>query len=188
MLKNPSDRNSPSPASAHVDPRIQRTREHVLRVTRDLLEERKGPLTLSALADRAKVTRQTLYTHWGTIDNVVADTIVLARPRNRSHYEALDSRSRAELFLNELVDTLDPAMSGAIASIIGALQYDEAAGSSFGKVDDDLFTEFIAVVGPITHDQFVELTGPIVISIIAGGTASRELVLSLAERAAQFLN
>jgi AcrR family transcriptional regulator len=44
---------------------VERTRRHVLAVARELLPE-VGPagLTYSLLAERAGVTRQTLYRHW----------------------------------------------------------------------------------------------------------------------------
>src|SRR5271170_2991042 len=47
------------------NPRVRRTRARILAAARDLLSQ-TGPagLTYSALAERAGVTRQTLYRHW----------------------------------------------------------------------------------------------------------------------------
>ena len=47
------------------NPRVQSTRDRILAAARELLAE-TGPagLTYSLLADRAGVTRQTLYRHW----------------------------------------------------------------------------------------------------------------------------
>ncbi|WP_229899233.1 TetR/AcrR family transcriptional regulator, partial [Streptomyces capoamus] len=49
------------------NPRVRRTRDRVLVVARELLAD-VGPtaLTYSLLAERGKVTRQTLYRHWPT--------------------------------------------------------------------------------------------------------------------------
>ena len=48
-----------------ANPRVRRTRERILAAARELLSE-VGPagLTYSLLAERAGVTRQTLYRHW----------------------------------------------------------------------------------------------------------------------------
>lgn len=55
------------------DPRIARTRLHVLTVLRGLLARDSGEITLSTLATEAQVSRRTLYTHWGTVESVVAE-------------------------------------------------------------------------------------------------------------------
>jgi AcrR family transcriptional regulator len=64
---------------AALDPRIERTRAHVLGHARDLLSD-GGPsaVTYAELAARARVTRQTLYRHWPTREALFVD---LARER-----------------------------------------------------------------------------------------------------------
>lgn len=54
-------------STAARDPRVERTRSHVLTQARQLLGQ-GGPdaVTYAALAARARVTRQTLYRHWPT--------------------------------------------------------------------------------------------------------------------------
>jgi hypothetical protein len=58
-------------------PRVERTRSHILTVARELLPE-VGPvgLTYSLLADRAEVTRQTLYRHWPTRAALLVDLVL----------------------------------------------------------------------------------------------------------------
>ena len=56
-----------------VDPRIARTRTHVLTVLNQLLQVPGNQITLSTLADAAQVSRRTIYTHWGTVEAAVAD-------------------------------------------------------------------------------------------------------------------
>ena len=55
----------PYPAPDAGNPRVRRTRDRVLAAARELLAE-TGPagLSYSVLAERAGVTRQTLYRHW----------------------------------------------------------------------------------------------------------------------------
>lgn len=55
------------------DPRIARTRLHVLTVLRRLLAGNGEEITLSTLATEAQVSRRTLYTHWGTVESAVAE-------------------------------------------------------------------------------------------------------------------
>ena len=55
------------------DPRILRTRVHILEVLRELLARPGEEITFTTLALRARVSRRTLYTHWGTVEAAVAD-------------------------------------------------------------------------------------------------------------------
>ena len=57
------------------DPRITRTKQHVLGVLRVLLEKDGEEITLSSLAAEARVSRRTIYTHWGTIETAVAEAL-----------------------------------------------------------------------------------------------------------------
>ena len=59
------------------NPRVQSTRDRILAAARELLAE-TGPagLTYSLLADRAGVTRQTLYRHWPAKSGLLVDLIL----------------------------------------------------------------------------------------------------------------
>src|SRR6202046_5852491 len=72
------DHGVPSPRRPHpATPRVQRPRHRILAVARDLLPE-VGPtgLSYSLLAERAGVTRQTLYRHWPTRAALLVDLIL----------------------------------------------------------------------------------------------------------------
>lgn len=178
---------TPQPVRGSTDPRIVRTREHVLKTTRELLVARE-PLTFSLLAERARVSRQTLYTHWGTIENVIAETIVVGRTKSHSEYEGLPARQRADLFLREIVETLDPAMATATAAILAALHHDDDASDAFDRINYGLYEAFLESVGEVTHDQFVEIVSPVLMKLLPRGSVSDEMIASLAERAEQFLD
>ena len=61
----------------HEDPRVTRTRQKVLEVVREIMDER-GPLAVSysSVAKAAGVGRQTLYNHWATPDEMIRDAAV----------------------------------------------------------------------------------------------------------------
>src|SRR5712675_1512092 len=61
-----------------ANPRVQRTRDRILAAARELLTE-AGPagLTYSVLAERAGVTRQTLYRHWPARSALLTDMILV---------------------------------------------------------------------------------------------------------------
>lgn len=170
-----------------TDPRIRRTKAHVLSVARDLLESGEGALTFSLLAERAQVSRQTLYTHWGTVENVIAETIVVGRTRSLDAYSGLDVRARADLFIRELIETLDPAMSAATAAILAAMHHSEAASDAFDRISYSLYDAFTESVGEATHDQFVEIVSPVLMKLLPRGSVSEELIASLAERTEQLV-
>src|SRR5580693_10580271 len=60
-----------------ANPRVRRTRERILAAARELLSE-VGPtgLSYSLLAERAGVTRQTLYRHWPRRAALLVDLIL----------------------------------------------------------------------------------------------------------------
>src|SRR5580698_11636140 len=60
-----------------ANPRVRRTRDRILAAARELLAE-TGPagLTYSLLAERAGVTRQTLYRHWPSRSGLLVDLIL----------------------------------------------------------------------------------------------------------------
>ncbi|HEY6495190.1 MAG TPA: TetR/AcrR family transcriptional regulator, partial [Trebonia sp.] len=60
-----------------ANPRVKRTRDRMLAAARELLAE-AGPagLTYSSLAERAGVTRQTLYRHWPERSALLVDLIL----------------------------------------------------------------------------------------------------------------
>src|ERR1700733_11034029 len=63
------------------NPRVQSTRDRILAAARELLAE-TGPagLTYSLLAERAGVTRQTLYRHWPARSGLLVDLILEGSP------------------------------------------------------------------------------------------------------------
>ncbi len=83
------------------DPRVTRTRIHIRTTVRDLLSDGEGDISISSVALAGQVSRRTIYAHWGTIEDLVADSI----------FEAHESVER-EAFLRTYKNPLQllPAM------------------------------------------------------------------------------
>lgn len=71
----------PMPDTGHVDPRIERTQAAILEAAEALLVE-GGPdaITHANVADRAKVSRTTVYTHHPTREDLLRATLEPQRP------------------------------------------------------------------------------------------------------------
>jgi AcrR family transcriptional regulator len=62
-----------------IDPRIERSRDHILAATIDLLREiGYGSLTIEAVAARSGVAKSTIYRHWPGKAQLVADAFARA--------------------------------------------------------------------------------------------------------------
>lgn len=71
------------PASDEIDPRIERSRHHVLTATVDLLREvGYGRLTIEAVAARSGVAKSTIYRHWPGKAELVTDAFLTLKPRS----------------------------------------------------------------------------------------------------------
>ncbi|MCU1412927.1 MAG: transcriptional regulator [Microbacteriaceae bacterium] len=186
-LTLPTDASVTEPA-VRTDPRIRRTRLHVLDVAREMLNEHSEALTFTAVAERAFVARQTLYKHWGSIENLIAETVVVARVGNDTDYEGLTTQQKTLMFLERLGEQIDAGMASAIAAIIAAASYEPDSRRALGKLDTSLFDMFRSSVGPVTHDQFIEIVAPVMYLIVSGGEVTPGLVASIADRSAQLLD
>src|SRR5579884_3583963 len=109
-----------------MDPRVARTYRHVLACARELLAEHGADsLTFTTVAERAGVSRNTLYRHWATREALVTDVLLRyhqpARPANGA-----SSRRRAMVeFLHSMRDWLRaPANVAALTSLIAHAEHD----------------------------------------------------------------
>ena len=98
-----------------TDPRIERTRVHVLTVTRRMLAQRTGePLSFSRLAQEAQVSRRTLYTHWGTVERVIGEAVAMHSPVGSIDVVGLKPRE----VLRKLLISKETAESGQYDRVI----------------------------------------------------------------------
>src|SRR6187431_34732 len=102
------------------DPRIERTRTHVLTIARAMLAERSGePLTFSRLAEAAQVSRRTLYTHWGSVERVIGDAAEFELAGAKRDLQGMSKREMLTHLMESVRDRLaDPASHVAVTSLV----------------------------------------------------------------------
>ena len=146
-----------------ADPRIQRTKDHVLAVARTLLGEPSDvPLTFSSLAVAAQVSRRTLYTHWGSIDRVIADAATAEFTSEDTDFTGLDLSARVRAFLRLVRNRLaDPATSVAAIGLVSRALHDPDATEQLKGMADRGRSEFAEYVGPISAEQYELIIGPL---------------------------
>jgi AcrR family transcriptional regulator len=149
-----------------VDPRVTRTRIHVLQHARELLAaEGAAGLTYTALSARSAVARPTLYRHWPTTTDLLVDLICNAGPP-RYPARSADVPLTVRVFLTGLRDSmLNPALAAAFSALVGAAEHDEHAHDALVQLTADrleLLNTFLAPsdieVDPV---EFAQLSGAV---------------------------
>jgi AcrR family transcriptional regulator len=145
---------------AEGDPRIDRTRQHVLACARDmLLAHGAHAVTFSALARRARVSRNTLYRHWVTPEHLLVDVAL------RYH---VDQVGRAEpprnvpAFLRALRDNLrSPGTVEVLTELIARAERDRTSEQVLQQVAALRQRVLASATGPLTDAQFARIVGPV---------------------------
>ena len=107
------------PASYEVDPRIERSRHHVLTATVDLLcEVGYGRLTIEAVAARSGVAKSTIYRHWPGKAELVTDAFLTLKPRSAEPPPG-PVRDRVRSVLTGIVESIN--VPTALACVMPAL-------------------------------------------------------------------
>ena len=168
-----------------TDPRKARTREHVLRAAGRVLAQRTGePLTFSALALEARVSRRTLYVHWGTIDALIRDLVESGLTDRPVVDDGLSPRARLRTHLTAVRDTFaDPVNSVALPALLhDATQSDASAELVVARGTIGL-ERFRTVIGELTEEQYAQLVGPLAfVQFVTRVPASDEFVATLVEQ------
>jgi AcrR family transcriptional regulator len=148
-----------------------------------------APLTLSALAAEAQVSRRTLYVHWGTIQQVISDAVTF----EQSH-ETIDTAgmTQAELLRSLLVGIRtaihDHASNVALSTMVAqAAQSPEAAEvlRSTGAAGVARLSELLA---PVSPEQYAQIVGPLAYAeFVDRAPASDALIDELVERGLEIL-
>ncbi|WP_406402966.1 TetR/AcrR family transcriptional regulator [Streptomyces sp. NBC_00879] len=160
----------PTPAWARrpsiSNPRVRRTRARILTVARELLPE-VGPtgLTYALLAERASVTRQTLYRHWPTRAALLFD-LILEGPDVGYPEPGDDLRTVATAWLTSLRAGLtDPATRPAVLAVTAQADYDADSAQALTRIGTDRLGALNKLLEPsgrqITADEYTLLFGPV---------------------------
>jgi AcrR family transcriptional regulator len=160
-----SDADTTTDAAAVPDPRVERTRAHVLAHARELLAEGcPAAVTYTELAARARVTRQTLYRHWPTRAQLFIDLALEAAlpelPEPGPPQELL------ALFLRRLRDGMDDAAdAGVLTALIAQADHDptSASASALQHIVTQVRTTLAGRLDghPIDAEDYAKLAGPV---------------------------
>ncbi|MHA3019738.1 TetR/AcrR family transcriptional regulator [Mycobacterium sp. BMJ-28] len=149
------------------NPRVQRTRSRALAVARDLLAE-VGPagLTYAALAERADITRQTLYRHWPTRAALLFDLILEGPDLGTYPEPGSDVRAVAIAWLKSLRDGVTvPGLRAAVLAVSAQADHDPDSAQALIRIGEDRHASLNALLEPsgvrIDDDEFTMLYGPI---------------------------
>ena len=159
-----ADDTSPRPDLSN--PRVRRTRARVLAVARDLLPD-VGPigLTYSLLAERATVTRQTLYRHWPTREALLVDLILEGTPTAYPQAGA-DPRAVATAFLKSLREGMsDSATATALMTLAAQADRDPVSAQALARITEDRREALNQLLEPsgrqVSPEEHTLLIGPV---------------------------
>ncbi|MGW0884713.1 TetR/AcrR family transcriptional regulator [Streptomyces sp. NPDC002671] len=163
MSSTPVHRRQPTLSN----PRVQRTRARILTVARELLPE-VGPtgLTYALLAERADVTRQTLYRHWPNRAALLFD-LILEGPDFGDYPEpGSDVRAVATAWLKSLRNGIsDPAIRTAVLAVTAQADHDPDSAQALVRIGEDRHAALNKLLEPsgvqIDDDEYTMLYGPV---------------------------
>ena len=162
----------------------------MLTVVRQMLAERSGePLTFSRLADVAKVSRRTLYTHWGSIERVIGEAIALHTTEDEIDRTGLSQRELLASILDSVRSRLaDPVSHVALSSLVGQSAMDSRAAETLRHLAMSRLGDFRDFFGEITPERYSQVVGPLFFSaMILAEVPSDEFMAAIVEEGAQLL-
>ena len=165
------------------NPRVRRTRERILAATRELLAE-GGPagLTYSLLADRAGVTRQTLYRHWPARSGLLVDMILDGGDATDYPAPGTDPAAVAAGWLASLRAGLrDTSRRAAVLAVTAQADSDPDSAQALTRLTQDRVAALNDLLKPsgtqMAPDEYALLTGPLLSRVFfERGAVSDELI------------
>jgi len=158
-----------------ANPRVQRTRDRMLAAARELLAE-TGPagLTYSVLAERAGVTRQTLYRHWPSRSRLLVDLILEGSGgglESGGYPEpGADPAAVAAAWLGSLrAGISDPARRAAGLAVTAQADTDPDSAEALAQLTADRIAALNEVLRPsgiqVEPEEYALLSGPVLARI-----------------------
>lgn len=118
-----------------MDPRIERTRHAVRHATLDVLGERGyASFTVEAVAEVARVAKSTIYRHWPTKIDLIADALETLNEQPRPRPAGGTAREQVDELLEHLASAFaDSVLSACMPALIEAAEHHpEVAGFLHG--------------------------------------------------------
>ncbi|MBW8799028.1 MAG: TetR/AcrR family transcriptional regulator [Streptomyces sp.] len=163
MSSTPVHRRRPSLSN----PRVQRTRTRILTIARELLPQ-VGPtgLTYALLAERADVTRQTLYRHWPNRATLLCDLILEGPDLGPYPQPGSDVRAVATAWVRSLRDgNSDAAIRAAVLAVTAQADHDPDSAQALARIIEDRHADLNRLLEPsgvhVDDDEFTLLYGPV---------------------------
>ena len=153
------------------NPRVQSTRDRILVAARELLAE-TGPagLTYSLLADRAGVTRQTLYRPWPARSGLLVDLILEGSDGGYPEPGADPAVVAAEWLASLRAGMRDPARRAAVLAVTAQADTDPDSAQALAQLLADRLAAFNDLLKPsgiqVTAEEYTLLSGPVLARVI----------------------
>ena len=108
-----------------MDPRIERTRHAVRHATLDVLGERGyASFTIEAVAEAARVAKSTIYRHWPTKLDLIADALETLNEQPRPRPAGGTAREQVDELLEHLAAAFaDSVLSACMPALIEAAEH-----------------------------------------------------------------
>ena len=139
----------------------------MLAIARELLPQ-VGPagLTYALLAERAGVTRQTLYRHWPARAALLVDLILEGPDLGTYPEPGSDVRAVATAWLKSLRAGVSvPAVRTAVLAVTAQADHDPDCAQALVRIGEDRHADFNTLLAPsgvrISDDEFTLLYGPV---------------------------
>jgi len=165
------------------DPRVERTREHVLTVTRRVLLERPDePLTFSLLSRESQISRKTLYAHWGDVETLIRESLRgVLTVEDEEDLSGLSTEQILRGFLKGLRANLsDPLMRTAVSALINDGTRGSSTRETILRMGLGPHEHFRQILWPISLDGYCQLVGPLFLSeLVFHQQASDQLIENL---------
>lgn len=178
--------SSTTGSSIRPDPRIARTRIHVLNTARQMIRDGSVALTITSIAEAAKVSRRTLYSHWGEVENLVADTIQVGTLDDNA-FLGLDCEERASLFVTNFAQEMTDGGAKAIANVMSAATYSSEAGVALTAMTKGMRALYSERVQAISYAEYAQIFFPLILTAVSEPEIPEELLVASISRARDFI-
>lgn len=151
---------------------MRRTRAAILATARDILADAGlAGLTYSVLAERARVTRQTLYRHWPTRAALLRDLILEVHDESVPAVSSPDPDAIVRAWLYAVRRGLsDQATRSAIAAVVAEADFDDDSAQALRRISEDRLDSLNGLLEPsgvrLTADQYSLLCGPVLMRVL----------------------
>jgi AcrR family transcriptional regulator len=167
-----------------MDPRIDRTRQHVLACAREIMLARGADaVTFSEVGRAARVSRNTLYRHWPTREKLLADLTMSYYAGQESEASAAESVADFLKLVRENLD--EPGSAKTLSLLISRADHDPAIAQVLRQVAQLRQETLSKITGPLTDAEFALIIGPLLFqAVIARRPVTDEFLDELAAASA----